>query len=532
MKAIQFFLLLSLSACDAFAQAPDLQAENSFGGSSNEHAHCIQSTKDGGYIMAGSTESHDGDVHGNHGEDDFWVVKLDRHGAIQWQKTLGGVIDEKAFSVQQTFDGGYIVAGEANSNEGQVRGNHGRFDYWVVKLDSSGDIDWQRSLGGSKDDFATCIRQTKDSGYIVVGGSFSADGQVTGHHGMDIYSDCWVVKLGSSGHIQWQHSYGGTSGDVGQDVQETNDGGYVVAGNATSNDGDVRGVHDPVYGDAWIIKISRTGDLQWQHAFGGSDYEQANSILQTTDDGYVFAGWTRSANGDVSGNHGNYDFWVVKLDKKGTLQWQKCAGGTGGDLAYGIRQTKNGDYIVAGGTGSNDGDVTGLHGHAKEDFWVIKLDSRGAIQWQKALGGTAYEEARSIALSKDGGCVVAGSSGFSGVNNGDVTGNHGNYDCWVAKLSSADIANTNTVQQDHINICTPQISIAPNPAISFVNITVGNASKATLRITNGSRHIIYENSTIAENATIRVDVSSYTPAIYYVQLIRKGTVIGNAKFIK
>src|SRR5258706_10258983 len=197
MKNFIVSSLCIITAINAVSQAPVLQAENSFGGSDIEHAFSIQQTRDGGFITAGHTRSNNGQVSGNHGagEFDYWVVKLSRAGTIQWQKCLGGTIDETAFSIEQTTDGGYIVAGQANSNGGQVTGNHGVLDFWVVKLDSSGNLRWEKSLGGSRDDFATSIQQTKDGGYIVAGGTNSNERDVTNNFGTTLTGDYWVVKL-------------------------------------------------------------------------------------------------------------------------------------------------------------------------------------------------------------------------------------------------------------------------------------------------------------------------------------------------
>jgi hypothetical protein len=328
MKKFYFLMLLLFTGIISLlqAQAPVLRVQKSFGGSQNEFAFDIHQTSDGGFIVAGQAASNDGNVSGNHGDEDFWVIKLNKNGSIKWEKALGGTEDEKAFSVQETKDGGFIVAGEASFSSGQVTGNHGTLDVWVVKLDVNGNLLWQRSLGGSNRDFANSIQQTTDGGYIVAGGSFSNDGDVTVHHGPNIYADYWILKLNSGGNIQWQRSYGGSKGDIAMSVRQVNDDGYIVAGNSASNDGDVKNVHDSVYGDFWILKLDTQGNIQWQKAFGGSDYEQANDIEQTTDGGCAAIGWNRSPNdGDVTGNHGNYDVWVVKMKANGKMQWQQSS---------------------------------------------------------------------------------------------------------------------------------------------------------------------------------------------------------------
>ena len=537
MKTLKLFfiLLLILSAASVYAQAPNLQAENSFGGREADRAFSIQQTKDGGFIFAGHTASNNADVHGNHGDEDMWVVKLNKDGSIKWQKPLGGFEDETGFSIQQTTDGGYIVAGESNSFNGDVTGNHGNLDFWVVKLDSSGNLIWQKSLGGSNADFATSVQQTKDGGYILAGGSFSNDGDLTLHHGPNIYADYWIVKIDAVGTLQWQKTYGGSLGDIAQSVRQTNDGGYIIAGNSASNDGDITGVHDIVYGDAWIIKLNAQGNLQWQKTYGGSDYEQANSIQQTTDGGYIAAGWSRSNDGNVTGNHGNYDVWVTKLGNTGNLQWQKSLGGSNGDLAYSIQQTKDNGYVVAGGTSSNDGDASGNHG--KEDFWVVKLNNNGAMQWQKSLGGSEYEEARSIYQTKDGGYAIAGWSGFINVNNGDVTGNHGDYDVWIAKLAaSGAIASVNSsVAENTINKTAENgLTISPNPASSFIQVDIAftNAT-AMLQVMNSAGQLVMEKSLIKEKGNYhqQLNISALPAGSYYV-IIKSGNTRVSRQFVK
>jgi hypothetical protein len=415
----------------SFAQ-PSIQWQKSLGGTAEDRAYSIQQTTDGGFVVAGYTYSNDGDVTGNHGYD-YWVVKLDTNGNIQWQKCLGGSGLEKSNSIQQTGDGGYIVAGFTNGNDGDVTGQHGAADYWLVKLDNSGTIQWQKCLGGTSGDFATSVQQTTDGGYIVAGYTSSNDGDVTGYHG---YYDYWLVKINSSGNIQWQKCLGGTGLDWATSVQQTTNGGYIVGGYTDSNDGDVVGNHGIF--DYWVVKLYGSGNIQWQKCLGGTNEDVANSVAQTTDGGYIVAGNTKSNDGDVTGNHdtwGNYDDqWVVKLDSGGIIQWQKCLGGTFGDGAWSIQQTADGGFIVAGWAASIDGDVTGNHDITGQhrDYWIVKLNSSGNIQWQKCLGGTAEDWLTSVAHTADGGYIVGG---YTSCTDGDVTGNHGGEDFWVVKLS-------------------------------------------------------------------------------------------------
>ena len=350
------------------AQAPAIEWQKCLGGTADDFANSIQQTSDGGFIVAGETRSNDGDVSGNHGKSDAWVVKLNSLGDILWKKCLGGTGNDYARSIQQISDGGFILTGYTNSNNGDVSGNNGYYDAWVVKLNSSGDILWQKCLGGTYDDYARSIQQTSDTGFILAGYTFSNDGDVSGNHG---FGDAWVVKLNSSGDIIWQKCFGGTNEDYAYSIQQTSNGGFIVAGSTNSNNGDVSGYHG--YFDYWVVKLNSSGDIEWQKCLGGTNNDYANSIQQTSDGGFIVAGYTESNDGDVSGYHGgDYDAWVVKLNSSGDILWQKCLGGTIDDRAYSIQQTSDGGFIVAGFTVSNDGDVSGNHGAS--DAWVVKLN--------------------------------------------------------------------------------------------------------------------------------------------------------------
>jgi uncharacterized delta-60 repeat protein len=450
-KTITILALCLIGALSFAQQAPAIQWQKAYGGSVTDQAYTTQPTPDGGYIVAGTTISTDGDVTGYHGQYDAWVVKISSTGSLQWQKALGGTAYDVARSIQSTPDGGYIIAGYTLSTDGDVTGNHGNEDAWVVKISNSGSLQWQKTLGGTSGDFAESIQPTPDGGYIMAGWTESNDGDVTGNHGG---YDAWVVKLNSTGSLQWQKALGGTYSEDATSIQLTPDGGYIVAGMACSTDGDVTGNHGG--GDVWVVKLSSTGSLQWQKALGGSAEDRPSSIQPTLDGGYIVAGFTTSTDGYVTGNHGSHDAWVVKLSNTGSMQWQKALGGTDWDEATSIQPTPDGGYIMAGSTLSTNGDVTGNHG--SNDAWVVKLSSTGSLQWQKALGGTGDEWVYSIQTTSDGRYILAGNTGST---DGDVTGNHGNYDYWVVKLG-AELSTTGFVKE--------AIVVYPNPAKSLLTV--------------------------------------------------------------
>ena len=434
--------------------APAIEWEKSIGGSKYDYARSIQQTIDGGYIVAGYSQSNDGDVTGHHGNEnypDYWIVKLGNGGNIQWQKSLGGSNSDEAHSIQQTSDGGYIVAGLSLSTDGDVIGNHGNTDFWIVKMDNSGNLQWQKSMGGTNNEAAYSVQQTKDGGYIVAGYSNSTDGDATSNHATTGSTDYWVVKLDQIGNIQWQKSLGGNSFEYAYSIRQTVDDGYIISGYSASNNGDVTENHGGP--DYWIVKLNSSGNIQWQKSLGGHYIDAAYSMELTKDGGYIIAGKSNSINGDVTGNHGDLslaDYWIVKLNNNGSIQWQKSLGGSGDDIPYSIQQTLDGGYVVAGSSNSNDDDVTGNHGNI--DCWIVKLDSVGNIQWQKSLGGSGADAAYSIQQTTDGGFMVAG---FTTSNDGDVSGNQDGYNYWIVKLSATGLS-----VKDQINV---KSQIYPNP---------------------------------------------------------------------
>ncbi|HYV91100.1 MAG TPA: MopE-related protein [Chitinophagales bacterium] len=421
------FLFTTLFCVMVHAQncVPNIEWQISLGGDTTDQAGSVTPTSDGGYVVAGYTSSNNGDVSGNHGQQDYWLVKLAADGSFIWQEPLGGSHEDIAHAIIQTSDDGFAIAGSTRSNDGNVTGNSGIHDFWVAKLDANGGLIWQNALGGTANDFAYAISQTTDGGYIVAGSTTSNDGDVTGNHGLNDY---WVVKLDVDGNLEWQKTLGGTHNDEAYSVKQSADGGYIVAGYTASSDGDVTGNQGVT--DYWIVKLDGTGNLSWQKNFGGPNNDVANYVQVTSDGGYIVAGSSSSNSGDVTFNHGFSDYWIVKLDSAGTLIWQKALGGGNIDYGNAIEQTSDGGYIAIGNTVSNDGNITGWHGGI--DSWVTKQDANGNLEWEKAMGGTSNDGGYSVKQTPDNNYITAG---YSTSNDGDVTGNHGFEDFWVVRLS-------------------------------------------------------------------------------------------------
>jgi len=326
-----------------------IEWERTYGGNWYfERAYDIRQTSDGGFILVAGTSSFTSDR-----QYGLWILKLDSYGDIEWEKEYGGWMDDNwgdwgmEFSIQQTGGNGYIVAGHTYNTPSDHRQ-----DVWVLKLDSSGNIQWQKTYGGTYYDYANSIRMTSDGGYIIVGvtRSFAAN------HNRDI----WIMKLYPSGEIEWQKVYGTTADDYGFDIQQTADGGFIVVGTTLSTS------------SAWVLKLAPLGNIEWQKIYGRDDSEyygsQGYSIRQTSDGGYVLTGIL------MSREHGT-DIWVVKLDRSGNIEWQKTYGGDRVDVAYSIEQTSEGDYILAGYTNS----FRGTRSSPNYDAFVLKIDSVGNI---------------------------------------------------------------------------------------------------------------------------------------------------------
>jgi hypothetical protein len=371
-------------------------------------AYSVQQTKDGGYILAGYTNSFGAGFY------DAWLIKTNANGNKVWDKTFGGIGYDVANAVQQTSDGGYILAGETYSF------GAGDEDAWLIKTDANGNKVWDKTFGGIGYDVANAVQQTSDGGYILAGYTVSFGA------GSD---DAWLIKTDASGETcdysvggncyenesKWVKTFGGLDIDTVCSVQQTSDGGYILAGYTAS--------FGAGFYDAWLIKTDASGETcdysvggncyenesKWVKTFGGSGDDQAYSVQQTKDGGYILAGRTDSAGSD--------DAWLIKTDASGETcdysgggncyenesKWVKTFGGTSDDGASSVQQTKDGGYILAGYTES--------FGAGWVDAWLIKTDENGVEQWNKTFGGSGLDWAYSVQQTKDGGYILAGSYG-------------------------------------------------------------------------------------------------------------------------
>lgn len=424
----------------AYSQAPLIQWQNTIGGSGSDQLYSIQQTTDGGYILGGESWS---DISGYKTEaglgfDDYWVIKLDSTGTIQWQNTIGGSGNDALQSIKQTTDGGYILGGLSNSGisgdktEASVGGST---DYWVIKLNSSGGIVWQNTIGGSGTDQLLSIQQTTDGGYILGG---SSDSGISGEktEASQGGEDYWLVKLNGSGTVIWQNTIGGSGTDQLFSIQQRTDGGYVLGGRSDSGiSGDKTEASSGLF-DYWVIKVNGSGAVQGQNSIGGDSFDNLYSIKQTSDGGFIVGG---SSSSNISGDKteasisGSTDNWVIKLNSTGAIVWQNTIGGGGEDVLRSIQQTNDGGYIVGGYT------ISGISGDKTEallggnDYWVIKLDSTGNIEWQNTIGGADNDFLYAIQQTSDGGYILGGYS-ESGISADKTAASFGGNDYWIVKL--------------------------------------------------------------------------------------------------
>jgi len=397
-----------------------------YGGTNTEIANSIQETSDGGFIIVGHTLSDDVQVSDNFGGVDFWVVKTNSTGTIEWEKNYGGSSSESAKSVQNTPDGGYIVCGDAFSGDGDVGGTAGAFDFWVLKLDATGNIQWNELYGGSGTDNVEWIEPTPDGGYVIAGNTLSNDGDILNNKGSQ---DGLVIKIDATGNIQWSKTYGGLLEDIIQDIHLTPDGGYIIAGSSYSFDGDINSNNGSL--DGIVAKLDANGDIQWLRNVGGTNMDWVNSVSTTSDNGYIITGVTQSNNGDFIDNNGDRDAFILKMDADGNTEWSKLYGGSAEERGKSIIELTDGGYMMVGTAFSTNGDLTENNGLG--DIWLLQIDVLGNIISQQVFGGTQTEIPEAITVINNGFALC----GFTESDNGDIPGNFGQGDFWAAAFTSS-----------------------------------------------------------------------------------------------
>jgi len=465
--------------------APEVEWDKTFGGSSYDYAHSVQQTIDGGYILAGYTLSFGA------GNWDFWLIKTDSNGNKEWDKTFGESECELARSVQQTTDKGYIIAGYTQSFGA-------RECVWLIKTDLDGNMEWDKTFGSSLDDRAYSVQQTIDGGYILAGTTSETLQNQSGN----VDSDALLIKTDSNGNKEWTKTFGGSELDAAHSVQQTIDGGYILAGHTKSF-----GAHGSNF---WLIKTDLKGNKEWDKTFGDYAEDQAYSVQQTFDGGYILAGYTTGL-----------DFWLVKTDSDGNKEWDKTFKGgvyqAGYQKAWSVQQTSDNGYIMAGYTYSLG---------EWNDFWLIKTDQKGNTEWDKILGGPLDDKAYSVQQTIDGGYILAGYTQSFGAGNSDV---------WLIKLKGDGVRveenqpKAYSLLQNSPNPFNASTTISFTlPASSFTQLIIYNITGQKVRqlvaetMTAGIHNVMWDGMDDSGNA-----VSSGV----YISQLSNGKLVANGRMV-
>ncbi|MHA2252645.1 MAG: hypothetical protein ACXAD7_19940 [Candidatus Kariarchaeaceae archaeon] len=353
-----------------------------YGGSGSEMAYALIQTSDGGYVLTGYTDSFGA------GNDDVWLVKTDVNGSMQWNKTYGSNGFEMANALIQASDGGFILAGYTDSF------GAGNYDVWLVKTDVNGNMQWNKTYGGERNERANALIQASDGGFIFAGytDSFGA--------GND---DVWLVKTDVNGNMQWNKTYGGNENDRVYDLVMTSDGGYALVGYTNP----LNAINEDIY----LVKTDDNGSMQWDTNYGGDGSERASTLVQTIDGGYIIVGHTDSFN--VS----NDEAYAVKTDVNGSMQWNKTYGGEGDDRMSQIIQSPVGGIIISGFTRS--------FGAGQLDMSLVWINSNGTMQFNRTYGGEDDDMAFTLIETADEGLALTGSTYSFGA---------GRFDMWLIKM--------------------------------------------------------------------------------------------------
>ncbi len=358
-----------------------------YGGPATEDCFSAIETSDGGYALVGRTYSFGA------GDADIWLVKTDSVGNIEWNKTFGTQDYEEANHLISTDDGGYIIVGSFTPLGFDYR------DVWLIKTDSVGNIQWNQTYGGNGDDKPWRIIKTADNGYAVVGRTNSYG------HGANDY---WLFKTDSVGNIQWNTTFGGMGEESARGILETPDNGFLLTGWSGS------------YGagelDYWLVKTDEAGNHEWNQTYGGTETERAITTIPTNDGNYITVG------NSASFGQGETDIYLVKTDTSGNLIWNITYGGASAETPFDIIKTSDGGYGITGHSYS--------FGVGENDIWFIKIDSSGNMIFNQTYGGERVDSSRAVFQKSDGGYVIAGSTFSFG---------QGESDFWLMKTNESGV---------------------------------------------------------------------------------------------
>nr|MBK9650937.1 T9SS type A sorting domain-containing protein [Bacteroidota bacterium] len=422
------------------------------------------------------------------GYDDYWIVKIDSLGSIMWQNTIGGSKYDRLTEAVQTTDGGFLIGGFSHSgisgdkNEDSL----GYSDIWILKLDHVGNIIWQNTIGGKGTDVLQEIALTPDGGFLLGTYSDSDISDDKAENSINSSFDFWIIKIDSLGAIIWENTLGGSDNDYFTCMISTNDASFILAGTSYSDISGDKNQNSKGSDDFWIIKIDSLGNIIWQNTIGGNTNDRPYSITNSVGGGFVLAGWSNSniSSDKLENNIGGEDFWVVKIDSLGGIVWENTLGGNMGDAAYCVLQTSDGGYIIDGISTSNISVDKSENSKGIWDTWIIKLDSLGIIKWQKTIGGDNLDYSFSVVATNDGGYLFGGFTG-SNTSGNIITNSNGYYDYWIAKLSPS----SNLSGKVYADINQNNIQDSSEANISGIKITEANTGRYSFSQSDGSYFI-------------------------------------------
>ncbi len=517
-KLLTFFLIIFFTST---IHSQEILWEVTLGGEHSEYLYDMQGTPDYGFILAGSSLSEDSGnkEEAGKGDLDFLLWKLDENGYTQWQKSFGGEGQDYLYSVNMTRDGGYIIGGSTTTGiDGDKTSKaFGNEDYWILKLNAKAEIEWQQSYGGMGQDKLLSVMQTQDGGYIL-GGSSDSDSSETLN---ELYNkiensrgnqDYWIIKTNELGEVEWQKTYGGEYYDLLRSIQPTQDRGYILGGYSNSPLGGDKTEDNKGIGDYWILKLDDKGDIQWQRTLGGDQDDQLYALELTSDGGFIAGGNSnsnRSADKTTNTQNGT-DWWVVKLDDKGEILWQESYDIASSDLLLSIQESKNKDesisYLLAGY--SQGGTNTKSQKEGINDYIAIKIDTEGKEIWRKTIGGKGVDQLQALAETRDGGYVLAGTSDSNKSKDKGIEST-GQNDIYVVKLLDKDKAE----QEERL-----ALEIYPNPTERYVTVQLNEAmeeeGKLYLIDMGGAQlqvHSLKERSLV-------LDLHQYQPGVYLLKV--------------
>jgi hypothetical protein len=464
MKSFIPLLIIVLLKLSVSGQNLDIMWQQCYGGSEEELVYDATVINDKLYIV-GATKSQDGDVSFNHGTADAWLIVTDTLGNIIWEKTYGGSNGDWFAKILPTDNNTIYLLGSTASSDGDISYDPypGSRDIWVVKIDILGNILWEKVIGGGMIDNVESGALASDGGVVVFGWTGSQNGEVSINYGM---YDMWLVKLNSDGDIEWEKSFGTDDFDYGTAIISTSDGGFLLGGTSTiGRGGNLTCIPFNLNAEAIILKLDSTGNIEWQNCYGGSGHDAIWGIQELID-GYILVGIGSSGDGDLTGSgwHGMSDIWVIKIDFYGNIIWQRCYGGSRFESALNIFSTTDNHFVIIGATQSQDGDITNNHSimESNYDIWVLKINNVGDIITQKCFGGVGNDFILSGTLQKsDNNYVIAAYTNYGPSFDVGCTpyGGNGDIDYWVFEI----------MLDDTVNVITPvastrEIRVYPNPA--------------------------------------------------------------------